>query len=151
MLLLARNFPKEQLLFLHNDITDPATVDEWIRNIEIGATVTVLSEPDGTLEGFASLYLSPVQWTRNAGELAINVAPEWQSRGLGEGLCAEMITLAGLLGLKRVSAQMIAEHKSARALFERLGFRIQAFLPNWVEDRENHWRDLLLMARDVEH
>jgi L-amino acid N-acyltransferase YncA len=147
--LFARSLPQEHLLFLHTDITDPASVDEWIRSIEKGATVTLLAEPEGTLEGYASLHLSSVRWSRKIGELAVNVAPEWQSRGLGEGLCVEMLTLAGTLGLRKVTAQMVADHKSARALFERLGFRIQAFLPDWIEDREGHCRDLLLMAHDL--
>jgi L-amino acid N-acyltransferase YncA len=147
--LFARSLPQECLLFLHTDITDPVDIDDWIQSIESGATVTLLAEPDGTLEGYASLHLNSVRWTRKVGELAVNVAPEWQSRGLGEGLCAEMLALAGILELRKVIAQMVADHKSARALFERLGFRIQAFLPDWVEDREGHYRDLLLMAYDV--
>jgi len=44
---------------------------------------------------------------------------------------------------------MVAEHKSARAMFERLGFRAQAFLPDWVEDHEGRERDLLLMVYDL--
>jgi hypothetical protein len=54
MLLLARNLPQEDLLFLHSDITQPAIVDEWLKSIDSGATVTLLAEPDGTLEGYAS-------------------------------------------------------------------------------------------------
>ncbi|MGH7839902.1 MAG: GNAT family N-acetyltransferase [Candidatus Binataceae bacterium] len=149
ILLLARSLPQEHLLFLHADITEPASVDEWINSIERGATVTLLAEPDGTLEGYASLHLNSVQWTRKVAQIAINVAPEWQSRGLGEGLCAEMMTLAGILELRKIAAQMVADHKSARAMFERLGFRLQAFLPDWVEDREGRCRDLLVMTYDV--
>ena len=149
ILLLARHLPREHLLFLHSDITEPVNVDAWLKSIGDGATVTLLAEPDGTLEGYASLHVSPVRWTRTLGEIAINVAPEWQSRGLGEALCAEMISLAGLLGLRRLMAQMVADHKSARALFERLGFRMQAFLPDWVEDHEGRYRDLLLMTYDL--
>jgi L-amino acid N-acyltransferase YncA len=149
ILLFARSLPQEHLLFLHTDITDPANVDEWINSIEDGTTVTLLAEPDGTLEGYASLHLSPVRWTRKVAEIATNVAPEWQSRGLGEGLCTEMLTLAGLLELRKVTAQMVADHKSARAMFERLGFRMQAFLPDWVDDREGQCRDLLVMAYDL--
>jgi L-amino acid N-acyltransferase YncA len=93
--------------------------------------------------------LNPVQWTRKIAEIAINIAPEWQSQGLGEGLCAEMVTLAGLLELRKVAAQMVADHKSARAMFERLGFRMQAFLPDWVDDREGQCRDLLVMVYDL--
>jgi L-amino acid N-acyltransferase YncA len=147
--LFARSLPPEQLLFLHNDISEPAAVDEWIASIENGSIITLLAEPEGTLEGYASLHLNQVRWTRKVGELAINVAPEWQSRGLGEGLCAEMLRLAEMLELRRLTAQMLAEHKSARTLFERLGFRIQALLPDWVEDREGHCRDLLLMVYDL--
>jgi len=147
--LFARSLPQEHLLFLHSDITEQAKIDEWIASIETGSTITLLAEPDGTLEGYASLHLNQVRWTRKLGELAINVAPEWQSRGLGEALCAEMLTLAGVLELRKINAQMVADHKSARALFERLGFVIRAFLPDWIEDREGHCRDLLLMAYDV--
>ena len=132
IVLFARHLPQEDLLFLHSDITQPAIVEEWLRSIENGATVTLLAEPDGTLEGYA-----------------INVAPEWQSRGLGEALCAEIIALGGILELGKITAQMVAEHKSARAMFERLGFRAQAFLPDWVEDQEGRGRDLLLMVHDV--
>ena len=77
------------------------------------------------------------------------MAPEWQSRGLGEALCAEVVSLGGILGLGKITARMVADHKSARAMFQRLGFRTQAFLPDWVEDHEGHSRDLLLMAYDV--
>jgi L-amino acid N-acyltransferase YncA len=149
ILLFAHHLPPEDLLFLHSDITQPAVVEEWLRSIENGATVTLLAEPDGTLEGYASLQLNPARWTRRVGEVAINVAPEWQSRGLGEALCTEIVALGGILGLGKISARMVADHKSARAMFQRLGFRTQAFLPDWVEDHEGHSRDLLLMAYDV--
>jgi L-amino acid N-acyltransferase YncA len=149
ILLFARHLPQEHLLFLHSDITQPAIVDEWLTSIENGDTVSLLAEPDGTLEGYASLHLSPARWTRKIGEVAINVAPEWQSRGLGEALCAEIVSLAGILELRKITAQMLAEHKSARAMFERLGFHLQALLPDWVEDRENQSRDLIIMVYDL--
>jgi RimJ/RimL family protein N-acetyltransferase len=57
--------------------------------------------------------------------------------------------LARILELRKITAQMVADHKNARALFERLGFHVEALLPDWVEDREGHSRDLLLMAYEV--
>jgi L-amino acid N-acyltransferase YncA len=150
ILLFARHLPQEHLLFLHSDITQPVIVDEWLNSIENGITVTLLAEPDGTLEGYASLELNSARWAQKIGQVAINVAPEWQSRGLGEALCVEMVSLGRILELKKITAQMVAEHKSARAMFERLGFGMQAFLPDWVEDQEGRSRDLLLMAYDYD-
>jgi L-amino acid N-acyltransferase YncA len=149
ILFFARHLPQDHLFFLRSDITQTAIVDEWVKSVENGSTITLLAEPDGTLEGYASLHLSQVRWTRKIGEVAINIAPEWQSRGLGEALCAEIVSLGRILELRKIAAQMVAEHKSARAMFERLGFRMQAFLPDWVEDQDGRTRDLLLMAYDL--
>ncbi len=148
MLEFARSLPQEDILFLHRDITDPANADEWIANIAKGTTLTLLAEPEG-LAGYASLEVNPLQWTRRVGEVAINIAPEWRSRGLGEALCAEILAMARILELRKITAQMVADHKSARALFERLGFHVEALLPDWVEDHDSHSRDLLLMAYDL--
>ncbi|MBV8774767.1 MAG: GNAT family N-acetyltransferase, partial [Deltaproteobacteria bacterium] len=144
MLNFARSLSQEDLLFLQADITDPAAEEEWIANIRKGSTITLLAEPEKLLAGYGSLQVNPVRWTRQVGQIAINVTPEWRSRGLGEALCEEVLALARSLRLRKVVAQMVADHKSARALFERLGFHVEALLPDWVEDREGHTRDLLL-------
>jgi hypothetical protein len=39
----ARGLPEEDLLFLRNDITDPVAVDDWIKGIDQGTTVTLLA------------------------------------------------------------------------------------------------------------
>jgi L-amino acid N-acyltransferase YncA len=149
ILKFADGLSEEDLLFLRSDIKDPATVDDWIKGIEQGATITLLAEPDATLAGYASLHVSPLRWTHKVGEISINTAHDWQSRGLGEGLCAEIVALAGTLEVRKVTAQMVADHKNARALFERLGFHVEALLPDWVDDRQGRCRDLLMMAYDL--
>ncbi len=141
--------PEEDLLFLRSDISDPAAVDDWIEDIGRGTTVTLLAEPDGILAGYASLHANPLRWTHKVGEISMHIAPDWRSRSLGEGLCAEIVALAGTLELRKITAQMVADHKSARALFERLGFHVEALLPDWIEDRNGNCRDLLLMAFEL--
>ena len=69
LLTFAQSLPPDDLLFLRTDITQPALVDEWIANLEKGATVTVLAEVAGKLAGYASLHLEQARWTRRVGEL----------------------------------------------------------------------------------
>jgi len=145
----ARSLPEEDLLFLRTDITDPATIEEWIRNLENDTTITLLAELDGALSAYASVHLNPLRWTRRVGEIRINVAPRWRGGGLGKELCAEILALAQTLGLRKLSAQMVADQKGARATFERIGFRVEALLADWVEDRKGQPHDLLLMAYDL--
>ncbi len=158
----ARSLPQDDLLFLRTDITDPAVIDEWVDHVEKGTTITllaemvnietVLSEPSvriKELAAYASVHLSPVRWTRSIGELRINIAPTYRSIGLGRRLTAEIFAVAKSVGLRKITAQMTADQSGARAVFEKLGFQVEAVLADWVEDRRGRSRDLIVMTHDL--
>jgi L-amino acid N-acyltransferase YncA len=145
----ARTLPEEDLLFLRSDITDPAIVADWARNLERGATVTILAEIDEKLAGYASIHLSETRWTRGVGEIRVNVGPSFRGLSLGKRLTAEIFDVARSLNLRKITAMMTSDQPVARAVFERLGFRVEALLSDWVEDRHGQPRDLLVMSHDV--
>jgi L-amino acid N-acyltransferase YncA len=49
-----------------------------------------------------------------------------------------------------MAAMMTPEQASARAAFETLGFRLEATLQDWVVDREDRFRDLVIMTLECE-
>ncbi|MGD0073531.1 MAG: GNAT family N-acetyltransferase [Candidatus Binataceae bacterium] len=162
LLEFARSLPEDDLLFLRLDITDPATIDEWIHHIEEGTTITllaemtnietVLSEPSvkiKELAAYATLHMSNVRWTRKTAELRINIAPAYRGIGLGRRLTAEIFDVAKSVGLRKIVAQMTPDQTSARSVFEKLGFHVEAVLADWVEDRRGQSRDLLMMTYDL--
>ncbi len=56
-LAFARSLPHDDLLFLRMDITEQATVDDWIRNVEHGDTAApVIAEAGGEIVGYASVH-----------------------------------------------------------------------------------------------
>jgi RimJ/RimL family protein N-acetyltransferase len=61
-----------------------------------------------------------------------------------------VVALATELGLRKIVAQMTVDQKGAIATFERLGFRAEALLSDFVIDREGRMRDLMIMAYDVD-
>jgi hypothetical protein len=73
MLAFARGLPQEDLLFLRVDISDPAAVDVWIRNIEAGLSATLLAFDSNGIVGYATVHRSQVPWMRRVGELRVNV------------------------------------------------------------------------------
>ena len=73
MLAFARSLPQEDLLFLRVDISDPAAVDIWIRNIEAGLSATLLAFDANGIVGYATVHRSQVPWMRRVGELRVNV------------------------------------------------------------------------------
>ncbi len=149
ILAFARALPPDDLLFLRLDITTPDGIDEWVRNIEAGRTITVLADADGQVVGYASVHHNDVLWSRHIGELRVNVAHDYRKRGLGRRLTEEVFTVARGLGLTKITAQMTPDQKGARAVFERLGFHPEALLADFVVDRDGKTRDLLIMSHDV--
>ena len=149
LLAFARRLPGDDLLFLRMDITQAPVVDEWIANIQAGRTITILAEVHGELAGYASFHYSEVLWTRHVGEIRVAVAPKHRRHLLGQALTEEVFSIARELGLSKVTAQMTPDQAGARATFERLGFRPEALLADYVQDRGGRTRDMLIMAYDV--
>ena len=149
MLAFAQSLPPDDLLFLRLDIATPEGVDEWLRNVEAGRTITVLAEANGAIGGYASLHYNEVLWTRHVGELRVIVGPEYRRRGLGRRLTDDVFAIARDVGLRKMTAQMTPDQKGARATFERLGFRPEALMADFVVDREGRTRDLLIMSHDT--
>jgi GNAT superfamily N-acetyltransferase len=145
----ARSLPPDDLLFLRKDITDPKVVDEWVRDVEAGRTITVLADADGELVGYGSLWLDESFWGRHVGEIRLLVRPDYRDLGVGRRLSFDVFAIAKDLGLDKIIARMTPEQKRTRARLERLGFTVDAVLRGFVRDREGKPHDLLVMSSDV--
>ncbi len=156
MLAFTRSLDEDVLLFLREDITSPATMDAWLAEVESGDTFTVLARVEGRLVGYSSLHTEPARWSRPArwtshiGEVRINVHADYRGTGMGALLASEIREIAPALGVRKLSAQMTVDQGGARVVFERLGFRYQATLEEWVIDRDGAARDLVIMSCDIE-
>ena len=149
VLAFARSLPKSDILFLRMDITEPRNVDEWLKNVAAGRTLTVTAWDGDTLAGYASLHHNEVLWTRHVGEIRTIVGGDYRGIGLGARLVEEIFEVAKEMGLKKITAQMTADQKGARATFERAGFRPEALLTDHVIDSDGKTHDMLIMSYDV--
>lgn len=149
LLAFARSLPERDLLFLSIDITRPEIVEGWVRHIEEARAFTVIAEADGQLIGHGTLYLSELTWTRHMGEIQLLISRAYSGGGLGHLLANEVFTIAQELGLQKIIARMAADQKGALQVFERLGFKAEALLADFVIDRECRTHDLIVMSHDV--
>jgi len=149
MLRFAQSLPENDLLFLSIDMTRPAAVEQWIRSIEKGRTITILAEVDGRLIGHGTLRHDDLVWTRHMGEIQLLISPDYRGSGIGSLLAHEVFAFAKELGLQKIVARMASEQKGALQVFERLGFRAEALLADYVIDRQDRTHDLIVMSYDV--
>lgn len=150
MLAFARSLPQEDLLFLRVDLTEETVVDDWLRNLDIGHTVSIIAADASGVVGYATVHRNPTSWTRHLGEIRVNVSPDYRSRGLGRVLIANVFDLAGSLGLKKLTAHMTTDQRGAQAAFRHLGFVPEAHLADFVQDRSGTTRDMIIMSFDLD-
>lgn len=149
LLAFARSFPEHDLLYLSIDITRPEVIEGWVKHVEEGRTLTVMAETGGQLIGHGTLYLSELTWTRHMGEIQLLINPAYRGGGLGSLLANEVFALAQERGLQKIIARMAADQKGALLVFERLGFKAEALLADFVMDRQGRTHDLIVMSHDV--
>ena len=145
----AKALPEDDLLFLAVDITRPEALDQWVHDITTGQIKTVLAEANGKLVGHGTLSHNALLWTRHMGEIVLLISPDYRSIGLGSLLANELFGIARELGLQKIVARMASEQKGAFLVFERLGFRAEALLADYVIDRDGRTHDLIVMSYDV--
>jgi L-amino acid N-acyltransferase YncA len=149
LLTFGRALPEQDLFFLRTDITKPEVVDDWLRHLTEGTTLSIVAESGGQIAGYANLHYQETRWTRHLGEVRLQVSPAWRGKGLGKRLAEEVFKAAEKLGLKKLVARMASGQMSARGVFERLGFQPEALLADAVIDDEGRTQDLILMSYDV--
>ena len=146
----ARGLPEEDLMFLRVDLTEPAVIDQWVRNLETGHSTSIVAYDGSGLVGYATVHREPARWTRGVGEIRVNVTPAYRTKGLGRALTSQIFDLARSLGLRKLMANMTVDQSGAQAAFRRLGFVPEALLADYVEDRRGTPRDLVIMSYDIE-
>ena len=149
ILTFARSLPVDDLLFLRTDITDPNVVAQWVQSMTAGLSITIIAQAGSEMAGYATLHHNEVTWQRHLGEIRIQVGQRYRSQGLGRILASEVFSIGRELGLRKIVAQMTSDQQGAIATFERLGFQTEAWLQDFVIDRMDRTRDLLVMSYDV--
>ncbi len=138
--------PTEDRLYLKNDVTDRAVVGCWVNGLVPERKLTLVAVADGELVGDASLLVESHGWSRHVGELRCVVARSWQNRGLGTCMAHALVENAVRREVEKLVVQVMDTQAAAVRVFERVGFRREATLPNHVRDLGGELHDLWLLT-----
>jgi RimJ/RimL family protein N-acetyltransferase len=137
------------LMFLRNDVRDPATIDDWVNHIDYHNVFPLIAEADGRIVGDATLHMRKVGWKRHLGNVRIVIAKDYQGKGLGTLLVNELIDLAAEFGLEKLIAEIHLLAHAALTTFKKAGFSAKAVFEDLVEDPSGQKGDLVVMVCNV--
>lgn len=83
------------------------------------------------------------------GEIRASILTGHRNKGLGRRLVAELFLIAKEIGLEKVFVYIPADHRPVLMMVERLGFKAEALLSDWVKTRDERTHDLVIMSTSL--
>lgn len=104
---------------------------------------------EGRLAGNAMLTMNRRIKTRHRGSVAIGLLRKFWGLGIGTALFTEMIALARARGLAYLELDYIEGNQRARHLYEKMGFRQIAEVPDAYRMKDGSSRKSILMMKEL--
>jgi RimJ/RimL family protein N-acetyltransferase len=141
--------PDEDRLFLKEDVTKKDVIERWIEELNFKKVLPIVAEKDSQIIGDATLHLNEHGWQKHMAEIRCVVSKDFQKKGLGTALMRELVARAEEKGIVKLYAYMMTSQKSAQRAFERLGFKKEAELQEFVKDIKGKTHNLVIMVNNV--
>lgn len=151
MLRFTKNLTSDDMMYLRLDISQTEVLDEWLENTQNGNSTTVLAlDSEGNVGGYCTLHRNLKSWTRHIGEIRVFVSSEMRGLGLARRLVNEIFQIAKQQNVQRLVVNIARDQLHIQQMLQRLGFKVEALLTDWLMSRDGRTHDLVIMSHSVE-
>ena len=142
--------PEDNRRYLGNDVTDRKLLEKWARNLNYDRVLPILAEYEDRIVANATLHYQTFGWGRHIAEVRITITPEFQGRGLGALLLAELSQLAASHKVKKLLARIVTTQAPVIKAFEKAGFGLVTELKDYVKDiHQKSYADIALLVKEL--
>jgi RimJ/RimL family protein N-acetyltransferase len=145
LLAFGRGLPRTDLFHLEDDFTNPEIIVRLVNARFAENWRQLVVSIDDQIVGYSVVRRLP-GWMKHVAEVGLIVGAGWRRHGLGTALARSICDAAGDLRVDKLIVEMIEEQSAGRAIFERLGFRVEGTLVCHVRDRQSQCHNLIVMA-----
>ncbi|WP_300683596.1 GNAT family N-acetyltransferase [Acutalibacter sp. 1XD8-36] len=125
---------------------------KWIEDNNSDENAAVLvCEVDGKIAGNCSVHRNPMMKVRHRAFIAIALLKEFWGQGIGTAMFREMTEIAkGWEGVTQLELEFVEGNARARALYEKMGFRIVGVRPDAYRFKDGSLHSEYVMMRGLE-
>lgn len=143
------NLPEQDKTYLRVDVSDPEIVRARMKTSPLENVFRIVAVHEDQIVADASLKWPEFGWMSHVGEIRLIISRQFRRLGLASILYREMFIQAAKKRLEKIEVQMMPRHVGARRCVEKLGFREEGVLTNFVKDGESNTHDLIIMSTDI--
>lgn len=145
-----RELPEEDRLFLKEDVTRQEVIASWMNRLDYDSTLPILAVVGDEVVGDATLHMQSHGWMRHVGEIRMVVAKDYQRKGIGTLLARELFYNAIRRGLLKIEACTMEDQIGAIRSLERLGFKQEGILRDYVLDLKGKKHNLIILTHNAD-
>lgn len=150
LLTFFRKLPEEDRMFLKEDVTRREVVESWIERLDYDSTLPILALVGDEVVGDATLHMQGHGWMRHVGEIRMVVSKDYQRKGIGTLLARELFYNAIRRGLIKIEALVMEDQVGAIKSLERLGFKKEGLLEDYVLDMKGKKHNLIILTHNAD-
>ncbi len=136
--------------YLRSDITKKHVIERRIKSMDNGNIYRLVALINNEIIADGSLEFEENGWKEHVGELRLIVSPLHQRKGLGMLMAHELYIKAVYEKVGEIIVKIMKPQSSALHIFQRMGFREHATLPDYVKDVDGNKHDLIVMRCDLQ-
>ena len=110
----------------------------------------LVCEKDGHIVGDCEIRRMPAAKNRHRANIGISLLKAVWGQGIGTAMFRALIRQAENWGLAQIELDFIEGNTRARALYEKMGFRIVGCIPNTIRQKDGRLMHEYRMIREME-
>ncbi|GAB4211995.1 MAG: GNAT family N-acetyltransferase [Roseiflexaceae bacterium] len=148
MLAFGQALPEEDRCYLEDDFHSPEIINRLVNAHAAENWRQVVAVHNDTIVAYGAARRLP-GWSSHVADIVLIVNAAWRRSGVGTAMASAIFEAARSLGGAKVIVELLSEQTAGRAIFERLGFRVEGTLSAHAHDHRGNRHDLMIMAYHV--
>jgi L-amino acid N-acyltransferase YncA len=144
-----QGIPAHERWYLRHDVTDPAVVRSWAKDINYERVIPIVALRDEQIIGDATLHRHRHGSCVHVGEIRLVIDPAVRAKRLGTWMMLDLIQLATSLGLEKLIAEIPSSETAVIRALRHLDFVREAIIPELHKDVHGNAYDLVIMVKNL--
>ena len=148
LLAFGAGLPEDDRLYLEDDLQSQEIITRLVNAHAAENWRQIVALEGEQIVGYGAVRRLP-GWSSHVADIQLITSADVRRGGLGTIMAQAIFDAARELGVAKVIVEMVEEQSFGRAIFERLGFRVEGVLSQHVRDRDGQEHNLLVLAYHV--
>lgn len=136
--------------YLRVDVSKRVIVAERLRVTGLNNVRRLVALDGDKIIADGAIELRTHGWESHIAELRLLVASDFKGKGIGGKMAEELYLTASKEKVEEIVVKVMSPHKDSRAIFNKIGFKEDVILKDYVKDISGKKHDLVLMRCDLD-